>query len=375
VKSRRIRGRAFVAGAVAEDVTVEFDDRILGVWRGGDGDPVDGLIVPGFIDLHVHGAAGADFMDGTAEAVETVARAHARGGTTAMAATTLSGSHAAIRQAAQAAASVASAAPAGAAEIIAIHFEGPFINPKRAGAQDPASIRNADVLEMEDLVAAANDLPLLMTLAPEIDGVHQVLEGFRDRVIFSIGHTDASFGEAIDGIARGARHVTHLFNAMPPLHHREPGVIGAALLSKEISVELIADGHHLHPAVLRCFAEALAGRACLVTDAMRACGMPAGTYKLYEHEVTVDDGAARLSDGTLAGSVLTMAKAVQNMVELAGLPLEMVLPMATTVPARICGVADRKGRIETGYDADLVVLSERFDVERAFARGHEVAPA
>ena len=367
----RIRGRAFIGDAFVDDVSIEFDQHILALGRGMEGERVDGVILPGFIDLHVHGGAGSDFMDGTVEAAETVARAHAKTGTTSLAATTLSGSREAIRSAATAASRLARHRHAGCAEIIAIHFEGPYISAKRAGAQDPRSIRAADIQEVEELLGAAHGLPAIITLAPEIEGAHQLIEKFRDSVVISIGHTDASFGDAIDAIARGARHIAHLFNAMRPLHHREPGVVGAALLSEEVSAELIADGVHVHPAILRHFARALSGRVCLVTDAMRACGMPPGTYRLYEHDVTVDDGAARLADGTLAGSVLTMIKAVQNMVELAGLPLEMVVPMATSIPARIAG-ASRKGRIDIGYESDLIVVSERFELKRAFVRGREI---
>jgi N-acetylglucosamine-6-phosphate deacetylase len=159
---------------------------------------------------------------------------------------------------------------------------------------------------------------------------------------------------------------------MTPLLHRDPGVVGAALTAVDATAELIADGVHVHAAALRIAVQAMPHRIALVTDAMRACGLSDGTYKLYDYEVTVADGAARLADGTLAGSVLTMGGAVKNMVELAGLPLETVIPLATEVPARIAAVADRKGKIETRYDADMVALSERFEVERVWARGHEV---
>jgi N-acetylglucosamine-6-phosphate deacetylase len=375
VKARSVHGRAFIGGALVDDAVITFDRHILNVAVNAaheDAERVEGVILPGLVDLHVHGAAGADFMDGSPEAARAVAGAHARTGTTALAATTLSGSASNVRRAAAAIATLAHERPTDCAEIAAIHFEGPYISPARAGAQDQFSIRGPDLAEAEEFFAAARGLPAIMTIAPEIEGMHALMEKFHQSVIFSIGHTNASFGEALDAIARGARHVTHLFNAMTPLHHREPGVVGAALISEEVTAELIADGLHIHPAMLRYFARALEGRACLVTDAMRACGMPPGTFKLYEHDVTVDEGAARLPDGTLAGSVLSMIKAVQNMVELAGLPLEMVVPMATSVPARVIGLHERKGRIETGLDADFVVISERFNVERVIIRGREL---
>lgn len=209
----------------------------------------------------------------------------------------------------------------------------------------------------------------MITLAPEIEGAHQLISHFRGRVIFSIGHTNANHAEAVAALEWGASHFTHLFNAMTPFGHREPGVVGAALASANATAELIADGVHVHPAALWIAARMMPYRIALVTDAMRACGLDDGVYKLYEHEVTVGDGAARLADGTLAGSVLTMDRAVKNMVELAGLPIEYVLPLATSVPAQIAGVADRKGKIDIDYDADLVVLDERLELERVVVRG------
>jgi N-acetylglucosamine-6-phosphate deacetylase len=212
----------------------------------------------------------------------------------------------------------------------------------------------------------------MMTIAPEIEGARALIEHFRGRVLFSIGHTGAMFADAVAALEWGASHFTHLFNAMTGMHHREPGVVGAALESVDATAELIADGIHVHPAVLRIACTVMPGRIALVTDAIRAAGMPEGKYKLYDYDVNVAEGSARLANGTLAGSVLTMAAAVQNMVELAGVPIEQVIPMATEIPARILGVADRKGRIENSCDADIVILTERFEVERVIARGEEV---
>jgi N-acetylglucosamine-6-phosphate deacetylase len=199
-----------------------------------------------------------------------------------------------------------------------------------------------------------------------------LIEHFRDRVLFSIGHTNADHATAVAALEWGASHFTHLYNAMTPLQHRDPGVVGAALTSVTATAELIADGIHVHPAAIRVAVASMPHRIALVTDAMRAAGLPEGSYKLYDYDVTVADGAARLAGGTLAGSVLTMDRAVKNMIELAGLPLETVLPMATEVPARIAAVADRKGRIEMRYDADLVLLSDRFETQRVWARGDAI---
>jgi N-acetylglucosamine-6-phosphate deacetylase len=331
------------------------------------------LIVPGFIDLHVHGGDGADFMDGADEAVGRVTAFHARNGTTALAATTLSGSRADLRDAVLSIAR-ASRAESRGAEICGIHLEGPYINVKRAGAQNVGGIRVADIQEIDGLLREASHLRWIITVAPEIEGVRALIEHFRDRILFSVGHTAADYGDAVAALDWGATHFTHLFNAMTGMHHREPGVVGAALVSIEATAELIADGIHVHPAVLRIATRTMPNRIALITDAVRASGMPPGRYKLYEHEfVVTEDGAARLADGTLAGSTLTMNRAVQNMVELAGLPIEMVLPLATEIPARILGVSERKGKLARGYDADVVVLTPKFEVARALVKGRDVA--
>lgn len=374
------RGRAWAAGAIHDDVVVVVEDGIIAdvrlASRVDDPQPNlgDGVLVPGFIDAHVHGGAGADFMDGTPEAARTICAHHLRHGTTALAGTTLSASRDAVGAAIVAIGDVAAEPANGEAAIVGVNLEGPYLNRQKAGAQDPASIRGADLEEMRLWRGLAADLPFVMTIAPEALGVLELIHAFRHEVCFAIGHTAATYAQTTQAIEAGARHFTHLFNAMPPLHHREPGVIGAALADDRCTVELIADGIHLHHAMLHVIGGQLHDRAILVTDAMRACGMPDGTYSLYQYEVTVRDGAARLADGALAGSVLTMGDAVRNMVEIAALPIEVVLPLATTIPARLLGVGDSKGRIAVGYDADLLVLSSRLVVERVIARGIEIAP-
>lgn len=373
-----LRGRAWAAGLIHDDVIVVLEDGIFAdvrlVARYDDPEPNigDGVMVPGFLDVHVHGGAGRDFMDGTEEAAHAVARFHLRQGTTALAATTLSGSREAIGRALSAAAAVARANPLDAAEIAAVHLEGPYLSRQKKGAQDEASLRPADPAEVRWWRALAPDLRWLMTVAPEIEGVLGLIEAFHDEICFSLGHTSATYADCVAAFEAGASHVTHLFNAMPPLHHRQPGLVGAAMVNPHVTVELIADGIHLHPALLHMVASLLPDRAALVTDAMRACGMPDGTFRLYDYDVRVAEGAARLADGTLAGSILTMREAVRNMVELAGLPLEIVLPLATEVPARILGLARRKGRIAGGFDADLLVLTPRFEAARVFRGGVEV---
>ena len=367
-------GRAFVDGALHEDVLISLDGAVIAdVARTAtpprEAEVLRGVLVPGFVDVHVHGGDGADFMDAHDDGTERIVAFHARHGTTALAATTLSASRGDLQTAVESIRRVAASAPDGA-EIVAVHLEGPYINRERAGAQDRTSIRPSDIHELAALINEAPRLRWIVTVAPEIDGARGLIEHFRDRVLFSIGHTSADHATAVAAMEWGAAHFTHLYNAMTGLHHRDPGVVGAALTSVHATAELIADGVHVHPAALRVAAQAMPHRIALVTDAMRACGLADGSYKLYEYEVTVGDGAARLTDGTLAGSVLTMGGAVKNMIELAGLPLETVIPLATEVPARIAAVADRKGRIESRYDADLVLLTEKFEVERVWIRGN-----
>jgi N-acetylglucosamine-6-phosphate deacetylase len=376
--TQRLWGRAFIDGRIQERTLITIEDEQIAevevVPQAPPGaDSTNDLIVPGFIDIHVHGGDGADFMDGADEATGRVTSFHARHGTTALAATTLSGSRSDLRSAV-ASITRASKLESRGAEICGLHLEGPYINAKRAGAQNVGSIRPADIAEIDGLLQEASHLRCLITVAPEIDGVRALIEHFKSRVLFSVGHTAADYGEAVAALDWGAAHFTHLFNAMTGMHHREPGVVGAALVSIEATAELIADGIHVHPAVLRIATRAMPNRIALITDAVRASGMPPGRYKLYEHEFVVsDDGAARLGDGTLAGSTLTMNRAVQNMVELAGLPIELVLPLATEVPARILNVSERKGRIMRGYDADLAVLTPKFEVARVLVRGRDIS--
>lgn len=377
MKERRLFGRAFVQGAIRDDILITIRDGVISqviqtARPPSDAERLHHLLVPGFVDVHIHGGGGADFMDASAEGNATITAFHARNGTTALAATTLSGSHADLQRAVRAIARSAGPGVAGA-EICAVHLEGPYINLERAGAQDRGSIRPADIQEIAALLDAAPRLRFMITLAPEIAGARPLIEQFRGRVLFSIGHTSADYSEAVAALEWGASHFTHLFNAMTGMHHREPGVVGAAFVSTMATAEVIADGIHVHPAVLRVATMLLPHRVALVTDAIRACGMPDGAYRLYEYDVFVSDGVARLANRTLAGSMLTMNRAVQNMIELAGLPIDAVIPMATEVPARILGVADRKGKIDARYDADLVLLTPKFDVARVWVRGEEMA--
>jgi N-acetylglucosamine-6-phosphate deacetylase len=375
VKTRRLHGLALVDGALQRATLTIRGRRLEEVARcerpSGGAEPISGLILPGFVDLHVHGGAGADFMDASPEAVRAVTTFHARHGTVALAATTLSAPSSEVDAAIRAVATAHRNGRAGA-RLVGIHLEGPYLNPSRCGAHDPSALRPPDAEELASWLGEAGDLPVMMTLAPELPGALDLISAFRRQAIFALGHSEASFEQASEALAHGARHATHLFNAMAPLHHRCPGLPGAVFASSSATAELIADGVHLHPAVVALAARALPGRAVLVTDAMRACGMPEGVFSLHRHRVTVFEGAARLADGTLAGSMLTMARALRNAVQQAGLPLEQAAEMASGTPARILGLT-RSGRIAPGCDADLVVLREgSLELERVILSGEEL---
>ena len=372
-----LHGRAFVDGEVRDAATVEIEGPRIAAVRVGEPPPASaermaGILVPGFVDLHVHGGAGADFMDGTVEATRRVCAFHARHGTVALAATTLSVPRAEITAAVMAAAAVARDPHPGEARIAGIHLEGPYLNPAKAGAQDPAALRGADRGEVEEWLAAAGGLPVTMTVAPEVGGVLELIAALAGRVTFSLGHTEADEELAQRALTAGACRFTHLWNAMPPLHHRRPGAVGAALGSATATLELIADGEHVHPLLLAACARLAPRRTALVTDAMRAAGMAEGRYALGPMEVEVREGTARLPGGTLAGSLLTMDAAVRTMVLAAGVRLALVLPLAGEVPARALGL-DGKGRIVPGAAADLVELDTDLHAARVWIDGCEVA--
>lgn len=369
---RRIRGRAFVEGVIHDDVTITIDGALISdlvVHRSARAG--DQIILPGLIDIHVHGGLGADFSDASEEAMATVTRFHLKSGTTSLAATTISASRKHLHRVVEAIARHASLQTSETASIVALHLEGPFINPSKCGAHERVAIRPPDPVELAELFTLAEGLPRIVTFAPELDGSMDLLDTFAREAVFSIGHTEATFAEAMEAFRRGARHVTHLGNAMRSMQQREPGVIGAAFDGAH-TAELVGDGHHLHPAFARATSRAMPGRVALVSDAIRGCGMPDGRYSLGGLHVYVSGGSARLADGTIAGSVTTLFDCVRAMSTPDGLPLETVIGMATNTPARILGMSDRIGSIRPGLHADLLVVSSDLDLRRVIHDGDEI---
>jgi len=325
-------------------------------------------LLPGFIDLHVHGAAGHEVMDATVTGLQAMARLYARHGVTGFLPTTWTAPPEATLRAIDAIAAVVGPV-AGGATILGAHLEGPYLNVAKCGAQDPRAIRRADPAETSVLLG--RHVIRLLALAPEYEENLILLdECVRRGVTVSIAHTGATYEQVLGAAERGARQATHTFNAMTGFGHREPGVAGAVLALPQIRCELIADTIHVHPAAIRVLVAAKGTYGViLITDAMRATGMPEGDYAIDSRTVTVRNGQARLPDGTLAGSVLTMDVALRNVAVATGLSLTDLGPMTSLNAARAIGLSATKGSLEVGKDADLVLLDDQFEVALTVAEG------
>jgi N-acetylglucosamine-6-phosphate deacetylase len=366
-------GRVVTPGGVVAGDVVIHDGRITSIDpargdRPGAVDLRDHWVLPGFVDIHVHGGGGAQCNSADPDEIRAVARFHAQHGTTALLATTVAAAPDELL-AALGAIGRAADAPDGA-RVLGAHLEGPFLNPCRPGAMDPEAFTAPDVALFRRFAAAG---PLRsMTLAPELPGAFDVVAALRRAGgVASLGHTDATYEQAAAAVVAGARAVTHAFNAMRPLHHREPGMAGAALALDDLTCEVICDGVHVHPAAVRLLHRAKgARRAVLVTDAIAAAGGADGEYRLGARPVTVRDGRATLpGTDTLAGSVLTMDRAVRNAVQRCGVPLEDAARMAATTPAELLGLGDRLGVLAPGRDADVAILDADLELAGVLARG------
>ncbi|HXC31179.1 MAG TPA: N-acetylglucosamine-6-phosphate deacetylase [Verrucomicrobiae bacterium] len=378
-------GRAFTPfEEIPDAVVVVQGSRISAVGPRGQVDLPRGAremnaggktVVPGFVDVHIHGAGGHDVMEGTREALEIVSATVAARGTTSFVATTVTASE---KETCLSVAGIASfilntsqyATRELCAEVLGIHFEGPFISPARRGVHPVEWIVPPSLEMFAQFLKEARGTAQILTLAPELPGaLEQIAAARQAGLVVSLGHTDATYEQAQAAIEAGATHAAHVFNAMRPFSHRGTGVIGAVLTSPKVSAELIADGVHVDEAAMRMLVELkTAERAILVSDGISATGMPDGKYQLGMFEVKVSGGVARNAEGKLAGSTLTLDRALRNMVALR-VPLASALRMLTANPARQIGLGARKGVLAPGADADLVFLDDKLEVAGVMTRG------
>lgn len=374
---------------VFTDARLVLSDRITQGWLRIDGSRISDLgsgepprtsgetvaldgayLAPGLVDIHCHGAAGAVVYDGQ-DALRAVAAAHLERGTTSLIASIPTVEMEVMVEATRVIGSLLST---GGSEppvnLAGVHWEGPFLSVDRSGAQTVQAIRTPDGALIETLLQAANGIPALMTIAPELDGAIAMIATYEDRVRFAVGHTDADLRRTVRAIEAGARHVTHLFNAMPGLAHREPGPVGAALTDDRVSYELIADGHHVATEVLALAAGVDHGRrAVLVTDASAAAGLADGCYRIADRELDVRDGTVRRSGSDrLAGSTAFLIDCVRHLVDAVGIPIERAFAMATASPARAAGL-HRRGRLHPGHRADLLILDDGLRIRSVYAAG------
>ncbi|HEY2628916.1 MAG TPA: N-acetylglucosamine-6-phosphate deacetylase [Usitatibacter sp.] len=348
-----------IAGLVAKD-----DPRLVKAERR---DLRGAYLLPGFIDCQVNGGGGVLFNDDpSVEAIRAIGRAHRRYGTTGFLPTLISDDLSVI---AKAIASVRSAIEAGVPGVIGMHVEGPFINALRKGAHDPAKLRELDATGVE-LLSSLGIGRMLVTLAPEVTQLETIRKLADAGVVVSAGHTNGTYDEVAAAFKHGVSGVTHLFNAMSPLSHREPGAVGAALLDDNSWCGLIVDGRHVHPAALRLALRCKRpDRFMLVTDAMPSVGSSRDSFMLQGKRITVTDGVCVDDNGVLSGSAIDMASAVRNSVEMLGVPLEQAARMASTYPAEFLGMGDKLGRIAPGYRANLVLCDERLQAVETWIDG------
>ena len=335
----------------------------------------EAVLAPGLIDIHIHGGAGHDVMEGSDESLAAVERLMTKHGVTSYCPTTVTAPVDATLRSLQALGkAVEGAATDGGdgtrAQPLGVHFEGPFLSHAKRGVHPPDLLQPASRELFERMWQAAGGRVSVLTIAPEIDGALDLIaEASRRGVCVSLGHSDAELPQARAAIKAGARHATHTFNAMRPLDHRSPGLLGAVLTDRNVTADIIVDGIHVDPAVVDLFVRAKGVEgAVLITDAMSATGMPDGAYTLGGFEVQVHDGRCEF-DGRLAGSVLTLDRAVRNTVKFAGTSLQHAIRMATLNPARVLGLAKRKGTLSVGADADIAVFTAAGEIMRTIVGG------
>ena len=358
-----INAKLIVNNQILEGKTLLFDDKIIEISNNidlTDKEIIDAkgqYVSPGFIDIHIHGSGGADVMDANFEALETISITLLQTGTTSFLATTMTMSTEAIDNALQNI--QRNTYNVTGANILGIHLEGPFINVSKHGAQDKKYVQQPNMELIENYLSEVK----MITIAPEVEGAEvfiKYLTQMYPHIILSIGHSDANYEKSKESFIWGVSHATHLFNAMTPYHHREPGIVGAVYDTKDVTCDIIADLIHTHPSILELTHTIKKEKLILITDAMRAGCMKCGTYDLGGQSVTVEDGKATLEDGTLAGSVLKMNEALHNMTQHTSMTHVEAVNSVTKIPAEKLGV--QKGVFKQGYDADIVIFDEDFSI-------------
>ena len=339
--------------------------------RDGEVDLCGACVIPGLVDIHTHGAMGADFSDGDAEGLRRMAAHLAGRGVTSFAPTSMTLPYETLEAAFATAAELYDNRPEGCARVMGVHMEGPYFSEKKKGAQNGAYLRLPDFEGFRKLYEGCGGLVRIVDLAPELEGAAAFTEKAKALCTVSVAHTDASYEEAKAVFDAGASHLTHLYNAMPGIHHRKPGPIGAASEREGVIAELICDGLHVHPGAVRMAFRLFPGRICLISDSLRCCGMPDGKYMLGGQEVFLRDGIARLEDGTIAGSAATLLQCLQRAVSF-GIPKEEAILSATCNPAKQIGCADRVGSIAVGKQADFLICDTELNLKAVFMNGRRL---
>ena len=339
--------------------------------RSGGTDLGGAYVIPGLVDIHTHGAAGADFSDGDAEGLKRMAAHLAKCGVTSFAPTSMTLPYEVLAAAFQTAVEVREHRPAGCARVMGIHMEGPYFSEKKKGAQNGAYLKLPDPDGFRRLWEGCGGLVRIVDVAPELENAVAFTEGAKALCTVSVAHTDADYDAAKAVYEAGASHLTHLYNAMPPIHHRKPGVIGAASERDDVIAELICDGLHVHPGAVRMAFKLFPGRICLISDSLRCCGMPDGEYELGGQQVFLSGGVARLADGTIAGAASDLYTDMRNAVAF-GIDRDEAIRAATIRPAREIGRAAEIGSIEAGKLADFVICREDLTPEAVYIGGEPV---
>ncbi len=369
-----VNGKIILPDGILENQVLSFDQKIVGITDNesipADAEIIDakgGFVAPGLVDIHIHGYLGEDTSDGKAEGIKKMSNGIMKNGVTSWCPTTMTVSMDEINTALDVVRSLKNESKDwDGAEILGVNLEGPFINPKKKGAQAESHIKAPDakfVIDNADIISVA-------TMAPEMEGGVEAIKEICENcdVKVSIGHTDASFEDAMAGIDAGASHITHLFNAQTGLMHRNPGVVGAALL-RDVSAELICDTFHIHKGLFELIAKVKGDNFVLITDCTRAGGMPDGEYTLGGQKIIVNGIKCLLEDGTIAGSVLKLNNAVKNVRDNTDMPFWKVVAAASLNPAKAIGVDDRKGSLEAGKDADIIITDDDFNIVKTIIGG------